>query len=151
MRIEVNTPADYIQKSPEDRQPYLNKLWELIAENIPKEFSAGMSYGFPSFVVPLAVFPPGYHCKKEEPLPFISIANQKNFIALYHMGMYANPDLYAWFVEAYPKHAKKKLDMGKSCIRFKTMDDIPCDLIGELVQKMTSQQWIDSYEGSLKR
>jgi len=76
----------------------------------------------------------------------MNIASQKNFIALYHMGIYTNPELLNWFVSEYPKHCKSKLDMGKGCIRFKKMDDIPCDIIGELASKVTVEKWIDNYE-----
>jgi len=151
MRIEANDIKEYFEKCSEEKRPALEALWKVIEENIPEGFGPGMSYGFPSFVVPLSVFPPGYHCKKEEPLPFISIAEQKNFIGLYHMGVYANPDLHQWFIEAYPKHARKKLDMGKSCIRFKDLSDIPYELVGELVQKISVEEWVDAYERSLNR
>jgi len=101
------------------------------------------------FVVPLSLYPNGYHVKKDTPLPFINIANQKNFIALYHMGLYANPLLMDWFVQEYPKHNKRKLDMGKSCIRFKKPEEIPFELITELVRKMNCKDWISCYESQI--
>ena len=81
----------------------------------------------------------------------MNVASQKNFVALHHMGMYANPELLEWFVTEYPKHSSKKLDMGKSCVRFKKMEDIPFELIGELVTKMSVQDWVDLYEKNYKK
>lgn len=129
----------------------MNKIWKLIKKNIPKGFKAELSYGFPGFVVPHSKYPAGYHVTPEVPLPFFSIASQKNFIGLYHMGIYANPKLQKWFQAEYPKHCKTKLDMGKSCIRLKKIEDIPYDLIAELSTKMTVDEWIDIYEKNLKK
>ena len=103
------------------------------------------------YVVPLERYPSGYHCAPTQPLPFLNIASQKNFIALYHMGMYARPEILEWFTSEFPKHSKSKLDIGKSCIRFKKPDDIPFDLIGALVQKMSVEDWIGTYESMLKK
>lgn len=98
------------------------------------------------YVVPHSLYPPGYHVNPTLPLPFINIASQKNYIAMYHMGLYANKQLLDWFVAEYPKHSPRKLDMGKSCIRFKNMETIPYDLIGELCTKMTIENWITMHE-----
>lgn len=147
-----NTKAinDYINQLPEERISVFKKLCDVIASNIPKGFEECMNYNMPSFVVPHSFYPNGYHCDTKLPLPFVSIASQKNFIALYHMGIYADADLLNWFQIEYPKHCKSKLDMGKSCIRFKKMDDIPFNLIAELMQKMTVKNWIELYEKNLK-
>ena len=128
----------------------MEKLRETIVSNLPKGFQEGISYGMIGWVVPHSIYAPGYHCDPKLPLPFMSIASQKNFVALYHMGVYADKKLYDWFVFEYPKHVKTKLDMGKSCIRFKKPENIPFELIGELVSKMTPHQWIDLYEANLK-
>lgn len=104
-----------------------------------------------SYHVPKTIYPAGYHCDTKLPLPFMNVASQKNFVALHHMGMYANPELLEWFVTEYPKHSSKKLDMGKSCVRFKKMEDIPFELIGELVTKMSVQDWVDLYEKNYKK
>jgi hypothetical protein len=120
-------------------------------KNLPKGFQEVMNYGMPGFVVPHKLYPAGYHCKPEDPLPFISLASQKNSINFYHTGIYSEPKLLKWFTSEFPKHSKKKLDMGKSCVRFKKPEDIPLDLIGELVSKMTPQDWIALYEKNLKR
>ncbi len=151
MKIPANNVDEYIAGVPEERQAAFNKLRNGILKSLPEGFEECLSYGLPGYVVPLSTYPDGYHCKKDTPLPFINIANQKNFIALYHMGVYANPELMEWFTSEYPKHSKRKLDMGKSCIRFKKTDEIPYELINELVSKMTVQDWIDLYEENVKR
>jgi len=141
----------YLNQLPEERKLPMEKLFGLLEENLPEGFELQMQYSMPSYVVPHAIFPGGYHCNPKEPLPFISIASQKNFIAVYHMGLYANPELYNWFVSEYPKYSKYKLDMGKSCIRFKRMNDIPYELLGQLFQKMSVPQWIETYQENLIR
>ena len=129
----------------------MDKIYKAITKNLPKGFAEGMGYGMLGWSVPHSLYPPGYHCDPKQPLPFLGIASQKNFIALYHMGIYSDPKLLKWFTDEYPKHCKRKLDMGKSCIRLKYMDDIPYKLIGELASKMTPQEWITTYERVLKR
>jgi len=119
--------------------------------NIPEGFEETMSYGMIAYAVPHSIYPAGYHCKPTEPLPFVNIASQKNFIALYHMGIYANPDIMDWWVAEYPKHCKRKLDMGKSCIRFKKPEEIPYELIAELMEKISVQDWIEVYEKAIKK
>ncbi|PKL79200.1 MAG: hypothetical protein CVV25_08870 [Ignavibacteriae bacterium HGW-Ignavibacteriae-4] len=150
MRIESNSPEEYISKLPDDRKEAMTKLRKTIKDNLPKGFKEVMSYGMIGYVVPHTLYPDGYHCSPELPLPFLSIASQKNFVALYHMGIYADKELLDWFVAEYPKYVKTKLDMGKSCIRFKKVETIPFDLIAELCTKMTAQQWINLYEKNLK-
>lgn len=151
MRIEASSPEDYISKLPEDRKEVISKLRSVVLENLPKGFSEEMSYGMIGYVVPHSLYPDGYHCDPKLPLPFMSMASQKNFVAFYHMGLYAKPELHDWFVNEYPNHAKYKLDMGKSCIRFKRMDDVPYQLIGELVKRMSQEEWVGIYETNLKR
>lgn len=151
MRIAAENLDDYITKLPEERQEPMQKLRKAIESKLPSGFEEAMSYGMPGWVVPHSLYPAGYHCKPEEPLPFISIASQKNFIAVYHMGIYADEKLMNWFTSEYPNHCSRKLDMGKSCIRFKKMDDIPYELIGELAGKMTADEWIARYEQNVKR
>ena len=146
MKIEANSVDEYIGKLPEDRREALTRLRRVINENIPSGFEERLIYGMPGWVVPHSIYPDGYHVKPELPLPFINIASQKNFVALYHSGIYSSPELLQWWQEEYPKHAKRKLDMGKSCVRMKKMDDIPYDLIGELAGKLNVEQWIELYE-----
>ena len=149
MKATGTTVTEILNNIPEDRAEHFHKLHEVIVKNLPKGFEAGISYGALGYVVPHARYPAGYHCKPSEPLPFASIALQKNSINIYHMGMYADPRLLEWFVSEYPKHSKQKLDMGKSCIRFKKMEDIPYALIGALMQRMSVNEWIELYEKSL--
>lgn len=151
MQSTATTIDAYLEEIPKERKDAFTKLRKTILENIPNGFIEQMSYGMIGYVVPHSIYPNGYHCEPKLPLPFIAIASQKNFIALYHMGIYAKPELLNWFVAEYPKHCKQKLDMGKSCIRFKKMDQIPFDLIAELVQKMSAQEWITCYESSFKK
>ena len=151
MTIKASSPEEYIQGVDAERRPYVEKLRETIQANIPADFYEEMSYGMIGYVVPHRIYPSGYHCDPKLPLPFVSIAAQKNFVALYHMGIYAVPELLDWFVTEYPKHSKAKLDMGKSCIRFKKPDQIPFDLVALLMQKMTVDDWVGVYESALKR
>lgn len=130
---------------PERLIPFRN-LHETIVRNLPIGFEPGLSYGGLGYVVPHTLYPAGYHCKPTEPLPFAGIASQKNSINFYHMGIYADPALLDWFLAEYPRHSSQRLDMGKSCIRFKKIHEIPLDLIGELITKMTVAQWIQLYE-----
>jgi len=145
----IKTVDEYIAQLPEERKSVITKLRKIILTNISTGFEEMINYGMIGYVVPHSVYPAGYHCNTTLPLPFINLASQKNFIALYHMGIYANPDLLEWFKTEYSKHSTSKLDMGKSCIRFKKMEQIPFDLIGELVQKMTCDDWIKLYEDQL--
>ncbi|MDI5951251.1 DUF1801 domain-containing protein [Flavobacterium yafengii] len=151
MQSTATSIKAYLEEIPEERKIAFTKLRETILENIPKGFVEQMSYGMIGYVVPHSIYPDGYHCEPKLPLPFMGIASQKNFIALYHMGIYANPELLNWFVTEYPKHSTQKLDMGKSCIRFKKMNQIPFELIAALVQKMSVQEWIICYESAFKK
>lgn len=151
MQYTADTVDEYIDQLPEERKIVLTKLRKVINVNLPKGFVEQINYKMPGYVVPKSLYPNGYHCDTNLPLPFMNVASQKNFVALYHMGMYASPEILEWFITEYPKHCKYKLDMGKSCVRFKKMNDIPYELIGELVQKMTPQQWIDIYEKAIKK
>lgn len=151
MRIEANSVEEYLAGVPEDRKKTMTELHKVIKKNLPKGFEVHFSYGMMGYVVPHKLYPSGYHCDPKQPLPFLGIASQKNFIAVYHMGIYADPVLMKWFVSEFPKHSSKKLDMGKSCIRFKKPDDIPFKLIGELVSKMTPKDWINLYEKAFRK
>jgi len=151
MQIKADSPIEYIKAIPEDRREAFGKLRRVILDHLPQGFEECMSYGMIGYVVPHTIYPMGYHCDTKLPLPFINIASQKNFVAFYHAGIYANPELKDWFVQEYHKHCKLKLDMGKSCIRFKKMDQIPFELLGDLVTKMSVQEWINLYESQIKR
>ncbi len=151
MQIHPISPDEYIQQLPEDRKNPIRKLRQVILEQLPTGFREMMSYGMIGYVVPHSIYPDGYHCDPKLPLPFMNIASQQNHIAVYHMGVYANKELHSWFIQEYPKHGSAKLDMGKSCIRFKKFDAIPYELIGELTAKMDVQQWINIYESHFKK
>lgn len=151
MHYEANSPEEYIAQIPEERQAIMNELRKTIKENLPSGFEEGMNYKMIGFYVPHTIYPDGYHCDTNLPLPFMNIASQKNSINLYHSGIYAKKELYDWFVSEYPKHSKRRLDMGKSCIRFKKVDEIPLDLIAELCTKMTVDEWISIYETNVKK
>lgn len=146
MQSKAQTVDTYMRELPEERKAPMQRLREIFKANLPEGFTEEMNYGMIGYVVPHSIYPKGYHCSPELPLPFVNIASQKNFIAVYHMGIYSDEKLLNWFVEEFPKHSKAKLDMGKSCIRFKKMDQIPYDLIGELLTKMTVDQWIERYD-----
>jgi hypothetical protein len=151
MPSKATTVDAYINELSEDRKNAIEKLRKIIKKNLPKGFNEELCYGMIGYCVPHSKYPKGYHCKPEQALPFINIASQKNFIALYHMGIYADKNLESWFVSEYPKHVKTKLDMGKSCIRFKKMEDIPFDFIGELAAKVSVEDWILNYEKAFRK
>ncbi|WP_207508578.1 DUF1801 domain-containing protein [Telluribacter humicola] len=151
MEVKADTPQDYLERLPLERKEAVQKLRQAILTNLPAGYEETISYGMIGYVVPHKVYPRGYHCDPKLPLPFISLASQKNFIALYHMGLYASPELMEWFTSEYLKHTSTKLDMGKSCIRFKKMETIPYALIGQLAQKMSTDSWISLYESQLRK
>jgi hypothetical protein len=151
MKAIGTTVMDILSNIPSERAEHFNQLHDVIVKNLPNGFEAAISYGGLGYVIPHTLYPAGYHCKPIEPLPFAGISSQKNSINFYHMGMYSDPLLYEWFVTEYPKHSKQKLDIGKSCVRFKKLDDIPFKLIGELMRKMSAQEWINLYESKLKK
>lgn len=150
MQYTATNTQEYFNGIPEERKAGFEKLYQTIKENLPPGFSEHVSYGHIGFVVPFTTYPKGYHCDASQPLPFVSVASQKNHIAVYHMGIYMNPEILDWFVTEFPNHSKKKLDMGKSCIRFKKVEDIPYDLIAELSTKFTVEEYINLYESLLK-
>ena len=151
MQYKADTPEAYISQVPEERQAIMQKLQNIIKNNLPKGFKEGIQYGMIGYYVPHTTYPDGYHCNPKEPLPFMSFASQKNSINLYHSGIYAKKELHDWFVAEYPKHSKRKLDMGKSCVRFKKINEIPFDLIAELCTKMMVNEWVNIYESTIKK
>jgi len=151
MQLKATSPKQYLEELPEDRKEPVSKLRQQILDNLPKGIEETMNYGMLGYVVPHSVYPDGYHCDPKSPLPFMSLASQKNFVAVYSMVLYSRKDLMDWFTSEYAKCCKYKLDMGKSCIRFKRMNDIPFDLIGELTAKVSTEEWIDIYESAFKK
>lgn len=151
MSKSAETPDQYVASLPDERKEVIQRLRNIFQKNLPKGFTEQMSYGMIGYVVPHSLYPAGYHCSPELPLPFLSIASQKAGIHVYHMGLYADTHLLVWFTSEYPKHCKTKLDMGKSCIRFKKLENIPYELLAELAKKMTPQDWIDLYEKNYRK
>ncbi len=151
MQSKANAPEEYINELPDDRKEAVTKLRNIIKKNLPKGFKEGMGYGMISYTVPHTIYPPGYHCNPETPLPFMNLASQKNYISVYHMGLYGDNKLTKWFTKEYEKLGIGKLDMGKCCIRFKKMEKIPYQLIGDLSSKITPKEWIAIYEKNLNR
>lgn len=151
MTYDVQTVDEYVSKIPEERRDVFQKLREKIKSRIPEGFEECISYSMPSFSVPHSLYPDGYHCKPSEPLPFLALASQKQFIGFYHMGIYTRPELLEWFQAEWTKLDIGKLDMGKSCIRLKNMNKIPYDLLGELCTKITVKEWIETYEESRRK
>lgn len=151
MTSKASTPEQYIKELPPDRKEPITQLRNTVLKNLPKGFKEQMSYGTIGYVVPHELYPGGYHCDPKLPLPFVSIASQKNFIAVYHMGIYAMPEILKWFTTEYARQSPTKLDIGKSCIRFKKPEHIPYKLIGELIKKISVKDWIKTYEENIKR
>ena len=150
MQYDAKSVDAYISQIPEDRKIAMGKLRDVILKNLPEGFEEGINYKMIGYYVPHSKYPEGYHCDPKLPLPFMNIASQKNSINIYHNGIYADKKMLDWFVREFPKHSSRKLDMGKSCIRFKKIDEIPYELIGELVSKMTVDEWIAIYEMNVK-
>lgn len=149
MQSKSTTVNEYLKEIPSERKEAFSKLRNEILKNLPKGLEEGMTYGMIGYYVPHSIYPNGYHCDPKQPLPFAALASQKNFISFYHMGMYSDQKLLDWFQNEYPKFSNAKLDMGKSCVRFKKMDDIPFTLIGKLMKKMTVKDWVKNYESNL--
>ncbi len=147
----IITVQEYIDQVSPERKEAVEKLRKAINENIPTWFQECINYGMIGRVVPHSIYPDGYHCDPSLPLPFMNLANQKSSIAVYHMGVYSDPKLLEWFVRSYKQNMWKKPNMGKSCIRFKKIEEIPYELIGELASKIAVQQWIQIYENSRKK
>jgi len=146
MQSSAETIEQYLAEIPIERASGFDLLRKAILDNLPIGFKEVMNYGMIGYVVPHSLYPQGYHCNTELPLPFVNIASQKNFIGLYHMGIYAIPELLSWFVKGFPKHSKRKLNMGKSCIRFNNPNHIPFELIAQLMREITPSEWVEMYE-----
>lgn len=151
MQSNAATPEAYIASLPAERQPAIIALRNTILEHLPEGFTEQMLYGMLGYVVPHSIYPAGYHVNPKDPLPFMNLASQKNFIAVYHMGLYADEKLVSWFADEYAKVCKRKLDMGKGCIRLKKIEEIPVELIGELAGKITLPEWIAIYEKNYRK
>jgi uncharacterized protein YdhG (YjbR/CyaY superfamily) len=149
MKIEANTVSEYLEKIEHSRKDAFVKLRDVIVQNIPEEFVECISYGMVGYVVPHSIYPNGYHCTPDLPLPFMHIACQKNYIALYSSTINMDKEVRGWFIDEYAKCMPSKIDIGKSCVRFKK--DIPYTLISELVAKVSVAEFIKVYESSFKK
>ena len=145
--VTARTPAEYIALLPPDRKPVVERLCGVLRKNLPAGFEETIDYGMIGYVVPLYLFPAGYLDDPKRPLPFIALASQKQYVSFYHMGLYAG-QMLEWFKAEWPKHTTAKLDMGKSCVRFRDLDAIPYDLIGSLAARMTPREWLAVYEAA---
>jgi hypothetical protein len=148
MQSKAKTVEEYLRSLPEDRRKAIEAVREVILENLDHEYEEGMQYGMIGYCVPHRVYPAGYHADPKQGLPFVALASQKNHMSVYLMGLYTGGDtaLVRWFREAWAKSGKKKLDMGKSCVRFKKLDDLPLDVIGEAIRRVPARAYIELYE-----
>ena len=152
MKYDVTTVEEYINALPPERREVIAKLRKLAKTNLPDGFKEQLTYNMLGYVVPFSIYPEGYHCDESQPLPFLNIASQKNHVAIYHSGIYTDDELMQWFVHEYNQlEDMNKLDMGKSCIRFKNINKIPYDLLGNLFSKMTVEEWVKKYEAVIKK
>ena len=138
----------YLAELPEERREAISAIRGVILKNLPRGYEEGMQWGMIGYYVPHSLYPAGYHCQPEEPLPVASLASQKNHTAFSGLGLYINEAQARWFVEEWKK-AGKKLDMGKSCVRFKTLDDVALDVIGRAIKRLPVEQYIKQYERQL--
>jgi hypothetical protein len=148
MQSKAATVKEYLAELPDDRRKALEAVRKVVRKNLDKAYVEGMQYGMVGYYVPHKVYPPGYHCDPKQPLPFAGMASQKNHMSLYLFCVYNNPELLAWFQKAVAKSGKK-LDMGKSCIRFKKLEDLPLEVIGEAVRRVPVKDFVAHYEKAI--
>ncbi|MGZ8318351.1 MAG: DUF1801 domain-containing protein [Telluria sp.] len=155
MQSEATSVPDYLASLPDERRKIVDAVREVIVANLDSGYAEGMHYGAIGYVVPHSVFPDGYHCNPKQPLPFAGLASQKNYVSLYLMGVCfgctADDETAEgkWLREAWAASGKKKLDMGKACVRIKKLDDVPLDVIGEAVRRMPALLYIERYKEGL--
>jgi hypothetical protein len=150
MQSKAATVEEYLAELPADRREAIKAIRKVILKNLDREYEEGMQYGMISYYVPHRVYPPGYHCDPKQPLPFTALASQKNYISIYLMCVYDQGEQLKWFLDAWSKSGKKIPDMGKSCVRFKRLDDIALDVIGEAIRRVPARQYIEYYESVMK-
>ncbi len=149
MQSKATTVEQYLAELPEDRRKAIEAVRQVVFKNLDKDYEEGIQYGMIGYYVPHRVYPAGYHCDPKQPLPFAGLASQKNHMALYIMCVYGNPDHAKWFQEAWAKTGKK-LDMGKSCVRFKKVEDLALDVIGEAIRRVPAKKYVAASEAGLK-
>ncbi len=148
MQSKASSVAQYLAQLPPDRRAAIEAVRKVFAANMDKDIREGMEYGMIGYAIPHEVYPPGYHCKPEEPLPYAGLASQANHLSLYMMALYGHQPTRTWFEAAWKKTGKK-LDMGKACIRFKTVDDLPLDVLAEAIRRVPAKAYIEHYEAML--
>ncbi|RJG19186.1 DUF1801 domain-containing protein [Massilia cavernae] len=155
MQSPAATISDYLATLPGGRRQIVEAVRNVIVANLDGGYAEGMQYGMIGYAVPHSIFPAGYHCDPKQPLPFAGLASQKNYVSLYLMGLYSGcteeneTDEVRWFRDAWAASGKKKLDMGKACVRFKKLDDVPLDVIGEAIRRIPAQLYIERYQAGL--
>ena len=155
MQSTATTVQAYLDALPAERRVIIDAVHNVIRANLDPAYAEVMQYGMMSWVIPHSVHPPGYHCNPKEPVPFAALASQKNYVSLYLMGLYVGcketeeTEELAWFQNAWAASGKKKLDMGKACVRFKKLDDTPLDVIGEAIRRMPAQRYLSTYTQTL--
>ncbi len=149
MQSKAPTVEQYLAELPPERRAAVSAIREVVLRNLPEGYAEGMAYGMIGYVVPHEVYPAGYHVNPKQPVPFASLASQKNHIALYLMCAYGDADYERWLREAWAK-AGKKLDMGKSCIRFKRLEDVPLEVVGEAIRRVPVKKFLEFYESTVR-
>lgn len=148
MQSKATTVAAYLKELPDDRRKAIKAIRKEILAHLPKGYKEGMQYGMIGYFVPHRIYPAGYHCDPSQPLPYAHLASQKNHMVIYLFGMYSNPEISDWFIQQW-KLSGKKLDMGKSCVRFKKIEDVPLALIGQVIAKVPVKELIREYEAAI--
>lgn len=148
MTSPAKTVEEYLASLPEDRRTAISAVRQVILENLPKGYEEGMQYGLIGYFVPHSLYPKGYHCDPKQPLNYAGLGSQKNHMALYLMCAYGDTEIDAWFRDAYAKSGKK-LDMGKACVRFKKLDDLPLDVVGKVIAMVPPEKYIARVESIL--
>jgi len=149
MQSKAKTVSQYLKELPEDRRKAIEAVRETILKNLPKGFEEGMQYGMIGYYLPHSIYPAGYHCDPKQPLPYAHLASQKNHMAIYMMSIYSDDDQATWFRKAWTDTGKK-LDMGKSCIRFKKLEDVPLKVVGQAIKRVSMRKYIEFYERAIK-
>lgn len=151
VQSKAATPAQYLEELPDERRDVMTALHDIIIANLRGGFEPVMNYGMLGYVVPHSVYPAGYHCNPKQPLPYMSLASQKQYISVYHMGLYAESGALDWFQSEYAKRVEGRLDMGKCCVRFRKPGLVPVELIGELAGRFTAGDWVAQYERVIRQ
>ncbi|MSR19323.1 MAG: DUF1801 domain-containing protein [Phycisphaerales bacterium] len=150
VRGSYTTVKQYLDMLPPDRRATITAVRTVILKNLPKGYQEGIQYGMIGYCIPHSIYPAGYHCDPRQPLPFVGLGSQKNYTALHMMCAYLNPEYHRWFQAAW-KRSGKKLDMGKACLRFRKLEDIALDVIGEAIARVPVRDYIAHYEAAIKR